>query len=214
MTIDEFSWEFDVLYNNLSNMSAPGVNDYEKSVFLTRAQEQLITELYTGTGISDGFDSSEQIRQYLNSLVKTVSIPEGKQTLFNHPIYDITGNKVLFILNMYLKNSNTKIPVFPITYDEYNITIENPFKLNKKRALGITSSNSITVISKYEGEDYYLIVSYLSKPIPLIVSNLTGGITIEGQSTKTTVIDVPESLHFEIVKRAVQLALVANNATE
>lgn len=59
MIINEFSWEFDVLYNNLSNGNAPGVNDYEKSVFLTRAQEQLIIELYTGTGISDGFDSSE-----------------------------------------------------------------------------------------------------------------------------------------------------------
>ena len=213
MTINEFSWEFDVLYNNISNGNAPGVNEYEKSVFLTRAQDQIVTELYTGTGISDGFDSSEQVRQYLNSLVKTISVPENKQTLFNHPTYDITENKVLFILNMYLRNGNTKIPVFPITYDEYNITIENPFKLNKKRALGITSSNSITVISKYEGEDYYLVVSYLSKPNPIIVANLDN-VTIDGQSEQSTIIDVPESLHFEIIKRAVQLALVANNATE
>lgn len=213
MILNEFSWEFDVLYNNISNGNAPGVNEYEKSVFLTRAQDQIVTELYTGTGISDGFDSSEQIRQYLNSLVKTISISENKQTLFNHPTYDITENKVLFILNMYLKDGNTKIPVFPITYDEYNITIENPFKLNKKRALGITSSNSITVISKYEGKDYYLVVSYLSKPNPIILNNLDG-VTIDGQNQQSTIIDVPESLHFEIVKRAVQLALVANNATE
>lgn len=213
MILNEFSWEFDVLYNNISNGNAPGVNEYEKSVFLTRAQDQIVTELYTGTGVSDGFDSSEQIRQYLNSLVKTISISENKQTLFNHPTYDITENKVLFILNMYLKDGNTKIPVFPITYDEYNITIENPFKLNKKRALGITSSNSITVISKYEGKDYYLVVSYLSKPNPIILNNLDG-VTIDGQNQQSTIIDVPESLHFEIVKRAVQLALVANNATE
>jgi hypothetical protein len=39
MILDEFSWEFDVLYNNISNGNAPGVNEYEKSVFLTRAQE-------------------------------------------------------------------------------------------------------------------------------------------------------------------------------
>lgn len=213
MTINEFSWEFDVLYNNISNGNAPGVNEYEKSVFLTRAQEQIVTELYTGTGISNGFDSSEQIRQYLNSLVKTISIPENKQSLLNHPTYDITDNKVLFILNMYLKNGNIKIPVFPITYDEYNITTENPFKLNKRRALGITSSNSITVISKYENDNYSLVVSYLSKPTPIIVADLDE-VTIDTLHTKTEIIETPESLHFEIVKRAVQLALTANGAIE
>jgi hypothetical protein len=114
---------------------------------------------------------------------------------------------------MYLKKDNTKIPVFPITYDEYNITIENPFKLNKKRALGITSSTSITVISKYENEDYPLVVSYLSKPNPIIVADLDG-VTIDNLSAKTVVVETPESLHFEIVKRAVQLALTANGATE
>lgn len=37
MTVQEFSHEFDVLYNNITNEVAPGVNEYEKSVFLTRA---------------------------------------------------------------------------------------------------------------------------------------------------------------------------------
>lgn len=114
---------------------------------------------------------------------------------------------------MYLKNGNIKIPVFPITYDEYNITTENPFKLNKRRALGITSSNSITVISKYENDNYSLVVSYLSKPTPIIVADLDE-VTIDTLHTKTEIIETPESLHFEIVKRAVQLALTANGAIE
>lgn len=219
MTIDEFSWEFDILYNNLSNMSAPGVNDYEKSVFLTRAQEQLITELYTGTGISDGFDSSEQIRQYLNSLVRTIHIPDTDSIYSNFynkykefPLNPI-DNKILYTVNMYLVADKDLIPVFPITYDEYNITIKNPFKLNKKRVLGITSNNSIIIISNNVYNRIYLVVSYLTKPNPIILNNLNG-VTIDGQDQQSAIIDVPESLHFEIVKRAVQLALVANNATE
>lgn len=44
----EFSIEFDILYNNISSNKAPGLNEYEKSVFLTKAQEQIVTELYSG----------------------------------------------------------------------------------------------------------------------------------------------------------------------
>ena len=36
MTTQEFSNEFDVLYNNAGNQ-APGLDEYEKSVFLTKA---------------------------------------------------------------------------------------------------------------------------------------------------------------------------------
>ena len=34
MTIQEFSTEFDVLYNNVTSNQAPGLNEYEKSLFL------------------------------------------------------------------------------------------------------------------------------------------------------------------------------------
>jgi len=37
MTTGEFSNEFDLLYNNIMSNSAPGLNEYEKSVFLTKA---------------------------------------------------------------------------------------------------------------------------------------------------------------------------------
>ena len=37
MTTQEFSDQFDVLYNNIGSDQAPGINEYEKSVFLTKA---------------------------------------------------------------------------------------------------------------------------------------------------------------------------------
>ena len=42
MDIKEFSAEFDILYNNITSNIAPGLTEYEKSVFLTQAQEQLV----------------------------------------------------------------------------------------------------------------------------------------------------------------------------
>jgi hypothetical protein len=37
MSVNEFSREFDILYNNIMSNAAPGIDDYEKSVFLTKA---------------------------------------------------------------------------------------------------------------------------------------------------------------------------------
>ena len=46
MTIKEFSDEFDTLYNNIMSNQAPGIDEYEKSVFLTRAQEEIIKNYF------------------------------------------------------------------------------------------------------------------------------------------------------------------------
>jgi len=76
MTLQEFSTEFDVLYNNITSNQAPSLDDYEKSVFLTKAQTEVL-KAYFGT-ISNkslsGFDGNE-IRQYdFSNITKTASL--------------------------------------------------------------------------------------------------------------------------------------------
>lgn len=72
MINQEFSIEFDILYNNISSNKAPGLNEYEKSVFLTKAQEEIVTELYTGrNSTQNSFEETEELRKYLGSLLKT-----------------------------------------------------------------------------------------------------------------------------------------------
>lgn len=60
MTTNEFSNEFDVLYNNITSNQAPGLDEYEKSVFLTRAQDDIVKRYFTPKGNKDveGFDNS------------------------------------------------------------------------------------------------------------------------------------------------------------
>lgn len=60
MTCEEFSNEFDILYNNVMSNQAPGLDEYEKSVFLTRAQDDIVKRYFTPKGNKDfeGFDSS------------------------------------------------------------------------------------------------------------------------------------------------------------
>ena len=50
MTPTDFREQFDLYYNNISSNQAPGLNDYEKSVFLTDAQEECVLGLYNGRG--------------------------------------------------------------------------------------------------------------------------------------------------------------------
>ena len=69
MTTQEFSNEFDLMYDNASG-NAPGINLYEKSVFLTLAQEEIVKETYSGyTQSRVGFEGSERRRRQLSELV-------------------------------------------------------------------------------------------------------------------------------------------------
>ena len=66
MTNEEFSNEFDNLVNSNSIIKPFGVDstplefdEYEKSVFLTKAQEEIVEGLYTGKILGDSFEESE-----------------------------------------------------------------------------------------------------------------------------------------------------------
>ena len=81
MTTQEFSSQFDVLLNSSfiandfgeqSDKIGIQLDEYEKSVFLTQAQEQLVINLYNGRNIEGlSFESAEESRRYLKELTKT-----------------------------------------------------------------------------------------------------------------------------------------------
>lgn len=81
MTTQEFSAQFDVLLNSSFIANDFGeqsdkidiqLDEYEKSVFLTQAQEQLVINLYNGRNIEGlSFESAEESRRYLKELTKT-----------------------------------------------------------------------------------------------------------------------------------------------
>lgn len=76
MTCEEFSNEFDILYNNVMSNKAPGLDEYEKSVFLTRAQDDIVKRYFTPKGNKDfeGFDSSLKRNMDFSSLYRNYII--------------------------------------------------------------------------------------------------------------------------------------------
>ena len=68
----EFSNEFDVLYNNIMSNAAPGLNEYEKSVFLTKGQEEIVKNYFNpkGNKYGEGMDDSPKRQIDFSELIK------------------------------------------------------------------------------------------------------------------------------------------------
>lgn len=85
MTNPEFSNEFDVLYNNITSNQAPGLDEYEKSVFLTKAQDEILKSYFTpGLNKSqEGFDGSEVRQIDFSMIIKSQVYEDEIAVTFN-----------------------------------------------------------------------------------------------------------------------------------
>lgn len=212
MTISEFSSEFDILYQNITSNQAPGLSEYEKSVFLTQAQEAIVTELYNGN-LKDSFESSEAYTRYLSSIIRSktespLGDDEGEGLIFEGIQVNIVDleKDVLFIVYEQAKLDGNTAIVTPTTYDTlYNI-VNNPFKgPNNRRVLRVSKGNSVELYyTKHSNLSQYT-YRYVSRPTPIILTDLTSD-TVNGKDSESNTIDMPEVLHRTILLRAVQLA--------
>ena len=215
MTTQEFSNEFDILYNNIMSNSAPGLNEYEKSIFLTQAQEALVLDIYRGKFDENSFESTEEVSDYINTLVRQSKITdtvEGNGISTNSVFYQLP-NDIWFITyeSVILRDNNLdckngqEVIVKPVTQDEYHSISKNPFRgANDRRVLRLLSDNKAELISKYRIESY--LIRYLSKPEPIILDNLsTYRVTINGKS-EITECKLNPAVHRILLNRAVQLA--------
>lgn len=204
MTTEEFSNEFDILYNNIMSNQAPGLTEYEKSVFLTEAQNAIVLESYNGRNAKNlSFESSEESRRLLQDLVLSKTYTTNEINHVNDK-YNIDKPEDLLVI-VYecctLKDGNIAI-VIPTKFDSLYETLNNPFKCpSKNKVLRVDNTNielySISDIVSYN-------VTYLSKPTPIILEDLEG-VSIEGISEKTEC-KLNPIVHFDIVQRAVALA--------
>lgn len=233
MTNSEFSNEFDILYNNIMSNQAPGLDAYEKSVFLTKAQDDIVLAYYTGRNESgDYFEGSEEVRQYLFSLIREyryetpvtgdtfIGISDKSKFFFLDLDGDTTGeySEILAIVAEYVKTEEgKKVKVVPTTADEFLKIENNPFRgPSKSRVLKLDN-----IISAEHNDDTpYIgrvselvtdcniseyIIRVLIKPTPIILETLSGDLSINGKQEKTECM-LHSSLHRKILDRAVLLA--------
>lgn len=217
MNLQEFNNEFDILFNSISSNNAPSLNEYEKSVFLTQAQEEVVIASYTGTLNGESFESAEEVKTYIQNLLETFETStklQDQDVISNESVVFLLPEKVWYpvyeqalLVDQKLNcGGQSTVIVKPITHDHYYKTKENPFKgSNNRRVLRLSLQNGrVELISKYNVDTY--IVRYIKQPKPIIIEDLDGyGLSING-ITKKSECELNSAIHRIILKRAVDIA--------
>lgn len=232
MTTDEFSNAFDTLLNSYStqmnfedsaSMGGMVLDEYEKSLFLTQAQEQIIVELYTGRNDkTSSFEKTEELRSNLRGLIKTDILTESDKDfrgISKYSKFFILPDDVLFITyeaatisdELAGCKNDSVISIIPVTQDEFYRVVHNPFRgPNTRRALRLDGDTDVLeVVSKYNIKDYT--IRYLSKPTPIILEDISEmGLEIDGESNITEC-KLDSAMHRNILERAVALAIASRS---
>ena len=227
MSADEFSVEFNILWNNIDSNQSPGLNLLEKSAFLTQSKELIIKDLYSGN--SGPFEANEEVTQYLQKLVKQVNYTindgdvGGSQYNFDlqSDCWDIVYEQAAVKINGC--KDTQYIYVTPTTHNEFGKMIDNPFRGPDRRTiLRLVSGDEVQLFCSKDVKLVGYTMRYLKQPSKIYLKNfITGeapkewlwsesGIETEWDTYKSNVCpDLPESIHRAILIKAVQLAKAA-----
>lgn len=179
MTLQEFSNEFDLLYNNIASNQAPGLDEYEKSVFLTEAQLQLINAYFNPKvdGEGGGFDGSHKRQYDFSKLIKTVPLQDVSNYTAAHSntlnenskVYIIPKDYFLAVNESALDGNLQKYSVVPLRYDEYQRVLMKPYSYPPKRVAWRLNTNTECTLDiiKSNGSLYSLLLPYLDKNFTL-----------------------------------------------
>ena len=231
MTNTEFSNEFDVLYNSITSNQAPGLDEYEKSVFLTKAQSEILKEYFNPRvdGTDGGFDGSQKRQYDFSQLIKTVILTrddtvttkiDNRSSCYRFPTdYFLSVNEII-------ADDKRQYPVVSISYSDYQRLMVKPYAYPPKNIVwrlftstmvetkvdsetATVSTPVAEVIGKFGDNPTYQL-RYVKKPNPIILINLTDldDVSIEGSQIKSDC-ELPSQLHQEILERAVTLAKIA-----
>jgi hypothetical protein len=220
---------FLVLYDKVTNFAAPGYEDNEISLFLTKAQDQLTKRYYNykGNKYQDGFEETEKRRKDLSELIRhadidCTGITAGQQQgvsangiFVNLPTDSDGNNLVLYTLReeVAIQNASdscvadgTLLEVKPITHDEYTANVRNPFKrpdITKVWRLDFSSESNGPRRHELITDGSYQIATYklryLKQPQDIVIGNTLLG-------TLDVDCELNPSMHQEIVDVAVRIA--------
>lgn len=209
MTTQEFSSEFDLLYNNISSNQSPGLTEYEKGVFLTKAQDEIIKNYFTnvqgGNKYQHGIEDSEKRYADFSALLSVATLdPLTNATSFDQrgitfKLPDGTNGfpKTMIVITETFRTAKeenattlTSYQVVPLKFEEYMRLMSkpssDPLKKQVWKIMGnnTTGNGSIEIVPHWKDKDNKtnkLILKYIRKPYPIILEDLTPqGLSIEG----------------------------------
>lgn len=140
----EFSEQFDILWNNITSNQAPGLNEYEKSVVLTKAEKEVIKNHFMpnskGNTLGLGYDASAKRQADFSMLMKvnrtdtpyTGSIDkiDDRSIVYQFPsdVYIILNESYKTDIVLEDVHKINRYQVIPLRFDEYERKMSKPFK--------------------------------------------------------------------------------------
>jgi len=229
MDYNGFSEGFDILFNNVTSNQAPGLNTHEKSLLLTKAEYEIVRNLFSaqskGNNTGLGFDDSAIRQADFSSLMSTKT---GTPTVDSSIVKSHKNGKlylfpedVFIVINEIYRVAANDLQVIPLRYDEYTRLMSKPFKRPVRgqawRIIGSGNKDNkiVEIVAAPEFDtvtgDY--IVRFIRKPKPIIVGDLDG-LNIDGYTFGTgdhqiEGCELDSALHDLILQRAVELAKIA-----
>ena len=153
MNIPEMSSEFDILYNQVNSNQAASIDEYEKSVFLTKAQKEILVSYFDPrqNKILRGFDDGSKRQYDFSSLIENKVLEEyhiDDSSASVRRSYDprskvyMLPKDLFLILNESIVETRTSDPSFmmiyqitPISYDMYSTLMRKPYQYPPKRSV-------------------------------------------------------------------------------
>lgn len=166
MTTTEMSNEFDILYNQVNSNQAPGVDEFEKSVFLTKAQNQVILAKFDprGNKFQSGFNINDlgQLRQYdFSTLIENTEL--DRITSQQYSPYDpraitfVLPDDYFLTLNESVVENYQQVPyiyqIIDISYGDYTRLMQKPYQYPPKRSVWKLITKNGTVEEQIVVED-------------------------------------------------------------
>ena len=204
---------------------APGLDEYEKSVFLTKAQLEILKNYFNpkGNKYGQGFDENAKRQIDFSTLITvtkpTEYSPSGGYVKFDDrsQLYKMPQD-ILLMLNETGINTvdgvKRLVSIIPMNYEEYARLMSKPWKqpLKNQGWRLFQSTGGVDFISevviKYNSTLTDYKIRYVKRPKPIILANLAdeySNVSIEGLNTVTEC-ELDPILHPEILQRAVELA--------
>ena len=177
MTTQEFSNTFDTLLNSYNTASTFGeqasrgeivLDEYEKSVLLTQAQDIILKQYFEGGGVNGGFDDSARrqvdfsnlitVEELTKEISPTITTYDERSIVYKTPATTPGKSKILYILNEKIVVSTTsgspavttkrQYVVVPINYKEYDRQMSKAYAQPlKKQAWRLFQDNGPSGVS-------------------------------------------------------------------
>ena len=142
-TVKEWSDAFDVLFNEVMSNASAALDEYDKSIFLTKGQEEVIKNYFNpkGNKYQEGFDDSAKRQADFATLLKNATLSEASSyDKFDarSTAYQFPNDYFLAINEQFQVTSGTKVypyTIIPISYDTYNKVMRKPYKYPAKASV-------------------------------------------------------------------------------